>query len=563
MNNARLLVLTALAATLLLSSDIASALQFSKPPQIAKNPNERVPLAAILSFEVEKPVKTEIQVDDGSRKWTLNFPMSSNAHVTLPIVGMKAGTTHRFEVTAIDAAGERVAHPEQLIYTTPALPGDGIEFPIIRVNRAEVNQMEPGVTLLTVRRMPLGRPDRQTKLQREFSEKFGMIIAVNTAGEVVWYYKFDARIAGIASLNNGNIFFHTLLNQSVEIDLLGNTIRQWGAALGSRPLPKGVIPVQAVTLHHTPDELPNGNFLALQAFPRQIDNYYTSEYDQAAPRKTQTVIGDEIIEFTPEGKVVWRWNAFDYLDPFKIGYETFSPYWWVRGFPGALGWTHGNGVYYDKRDDSVLVSFRKLDAVLKIDKKSKEIKWILARDVGWSPELRKKLLKPIGDNFQYFHHQHNPRVTPDGNLIVFNNNVFQAIPFTGEKVKSPEESLSNAIVYEVDAARMTAKVVFSTPKDPESGCYVWATGDAHMLPKTGNILVDFAMCYPGHKVETFNDFDRTKVHPMDLPWTPRIMEYRKDTSGQAVFDMQLVPRGDLMKWDVFGLIRIPSLYPSR
>lgn len=565
MNSVNLLCpgLAATITSMLLAMTPAQGEPFAKAPEISKNPNESAPLAAVLTFEVTQPVATQVEVDDGSKQWTLNFPMGSHGHVRLPIVGMKAATTHRFQVTTTDAGGAKVTHKERLSYSTPALPSDGIEFPTMRVNVAQVSQMEPGVTLLTVRRMTLGRPNRLTPLQKDFSEKFGLIVAINTAGEVVWYYKTDMRVSGITTLRNGNIFFQTVLNQSIEIDVLGNQVNVWGAALGARPLPKGVIPVQAVTLHHTPDEMPNGNFLGLQAFPRQIDNYYTSEYDVNAPRKTQTVIGDEIIEFTREGEVVWRWNAFDYLDPLKIGYETFSPYWWVRGFPGALGWTHGNGVYYDERDDSVLVSFRKLGAVVKIDKKTKEIKWILARDVGWSPELRKKLLKPIGDNFQYFHHQHNPRVTPDGNLIVFNNNMFQAIPFTGEKVKSPAESLSNAIIYEIDAEKMTAKVVFATPTEPESGCHVWATGDAHMLPKTGNVLVDFAMCFPGHKVETFNDFDLTKFHPMDLPWTPRIAEYRRDMPGKPIFDMQLVPRGDMMKWDVFGLVRIPSLYQTR
>lgn len=556
-------LLNVLGACCLLSLGLAHAAQFTLPPQLVANPNARAPLAAVLTLEADQPVSTQVEMDDGARKWTLSFPLSAGRQIRLPIVGMRPATSHRIKVTLVDASGARATHEALLSFTTPALPQNDFEFPTLRVNRADVARMEPGVTLLTVRRSALGRPNRQTKLQHDFSAKWGLIVAINTAGEVIWYYKHDARIAGVATLRNGNIFFHTAQNVSVEIDLLGNTLRQWGAALGPSPLARGVIPVQAVTLHHTPDELPNGNFLALQAFPRQIDNYYTSEYDARAPRKTQTVMGDEIIEFTPNGDVVWRWNAFDHLDPFKIGYETFSPYWWSRGFPGVLGWTHGNGVFYDERDDSILVSFRKLDAVMKIDRQTKAIKWILARDVGWSPELRKKLLKPVGDNFQYFYHQHNPRVTPDGNLIVFNNNVFQAIPFTGEQVKPPEQSLSNALVYQIDAERMTAKLVFATPMEAKTGCNVWATGDAHVLPKTGNILVDFAMCFPGHKLETFNDFDLTKFHPMDLPWTPRIREYRKDAPGEPVFDLELVPRDDLFKWDVFGLYRMPSLYQAR
>ena len=46
------------------------------------------------------------------------------------------------------------------------------------------------------------------------------------------------------------------------------------------------------------------------------------------------IVGDEIVEFTPDGEVVWRWNAFDHLDTGRIGYEAFDAYLDVRGFPG-------------------------------------------------------------------------------------------------------------------------------------------------------------------------------------------------------------------------------------
>jgi hypothetical protein len=381
-------------------------------------------------------------------------------------------------------------------------------------------------------------------------------------GEVVWYYQSDSRISGIATLANGNIFFHTARFSPVEIDLLGNEIRRWGAAKGPRSMPPGSTPVDAVTLHHQPEELPNGNFLSMEAIPKMIDNYYTSEHDAAAPRKTQKVMGDRIIEFTPGGDVVWRWDSFDYLDPFKIGYDTFWSYWEVRGFPGAVDWTHGNGVHYDARDDSIIASFRNLSAVVKIDRKTKQIKWILARDIGWSPQLRTKLLRPVGDNFQFPSHQHNPRVTPDGNIVVFNNNVHQAIPFTGEVPKPADQSFSNAIVYAIDDAAMTARVTFATPTVSDVSCNSFAMGDAHVLPKTRNVLVNFSLCYPGMKIQTWDQRDRTKTYPDDLPSYPRLREFQKDDPLRPVFDLELLPVHDLFQWEVFGVYRVPSLDPT-
>lgn len=545
---------------ILAGAGTANALQFLQAPEISKNTNPKVPLAAILTFAIDTAVATRVDVDDGTRKWTISLPTAPAGKVQYPIVGMKPGRTHWFSVTVKDAQGVTLNAPAPLSLRTPDLPFNAYDFPTLKVHRADVSLMEPGITLLTVRRRAMGRPHTLTPKQARFGTDWGMILAVDELGEVVWYYQNDSRISGVATLRNGNIFFHTAANSPIEIDVLGNKVRQWGAALGPKAMPKGATPVQAVTLHHQPDELPNGNFLSLAAYAKSIDNYYTSSDDVNALRKTQKVMGDEIIEFTPEGHVVWRWNSFEYLDPFKIGYETITSYWWVRGFPDTVDWTHGNGVHYDERDDSILFSSRNLDAILKIDRKSKDIKWILARDVGWTPALRKKLLKPVGADFQYPSHQHNPRITPDGNIVVFNNNVFQAIPFTEDKVKPASESFSNAIVYDIDEKKMAAMVRFATPLGEKDACNAWAMGDAHVLPKTGNVLVDFSLCYPGHKIETFLTMERGKTHPDDLPSSPRIREYRQDDSARPVFEMELIPQFDLMQWEVFGVHRISSFY---
>jgi len=106
---------------------------------------------------------------------------------------------------------------------------------------------------------------------------------------------------------------------------------------------------------------------------------------------------------------------------------------------------------------------------------------------------------------------------------------------------------------------MTAKVVFSTPTK-DVACNSFAMGDAHRLPKTGNVLVDYSLCFPNLKFETFNTMDRTKQHPNDLPVTPRIVEYTHSETPEVVFDMEIKPPMDLFQWEVYGVYRVPSLY---
>ena len=529
---------------------------FRQQPSVVPNADPVAPMALVLSVDVNVAGTLELMAESEGVSQRYRWQVESGVK-SLPVVGLKPARSYRLEVSLIDAQGQRFA-AKPLTVQTPAPPISSLDFPPLRVNRAQRDRMEPGLTLLSVRRRALGRSHRMTAEQRRFTTDWSLILALDEDGEIVWFYRSPARISGVAALENGHLFFHTTRNSPTEIDWLGRTLRCWGAALGPAPMPPGAVPVQAVTLHHQPDALPNGNFLSLNAVPRLIENYYTSETDATAPRRSQWVMGDEVIEFTLEGEVVWRWNCFDHLDPFKSGFDTFWSYWWVRGFPGHLDWTHGNGVHHDPRDNSVLLSLRNLDAVIKIDRSTGQIRWILARDIGWSEPLRAKLLRPVGPDFIWPSHQHNPRLTPQGHIVVFNNNVHQAIPFTGERVKSASESLSQAVVYEIDEVKQTARVVFSTPTDASEGAVSFAMGDAHVLPRTGNVLVDFSLCYPGLNIETFDANDLTRVYPDDLPSTPRIREYAIDDPQNPVFDVEVVPLHDLVQMEVFGVARVAS-----
>jgi hypothetical protein len=87
-------------------------------------------------------------------------------------------------------------------------------------------------------------------------------------------------------------------------------------------------------------------------------------------------------------------------------------------------------------------------------------------------------------------------------------------------------------------------------------------GDAHVLPKTRNVLVAFSLCYPGLKIETWDQQDRTKVHAQDLPSSPRIREFLINNATRPIWDIELVPPFHLLQWEVFGVHRIPTLQPN-
>jgi len=536
----------------------------SSRPEISANPNPRVPLAAILRFTVDRRVQTVVTVSDGERRWNIRFPFSADPSKGLPILGLRPNTRHQFHVMVEDEKGRQTRQDIGPVFITPSLPLDGREWPTLRLVTSQPSLMEPGITLLSVRRRTFGRGFRLTESERRFTEDWGLILGIDNQGEVVWYYRSDDRISGVDRLRNGNILFHLDDFRTREIDMLGNTVREFYAELRPWGTAPGAIPIKGIqTLHHQPKEMPNGNYLAFSANARVIENYYTSETDLAAPRTTQKVIGDTVVQFNQHGEIVWSWNAFEHLDVFRIGYDLTDPYWYPRGFPGHLDWTHGNGIDYDPRDDSVIFYLKHQDASFKVDRKSGQIKWIFGEPSDWPENLRDRVLRPIGD-LRWPFHAHNPRLTNAGTYVMYDNGHWGARPFTGKAPLTPNEAFSRGVEFEIDEIAMTVREVWSSHRNKSSdSCHSNGMGDAHRLSQTGNILVIDPVCWDqDSEVLTYRQRDFTKRHTSELYHSPRVREYRRHEKGtDVVWEVRLTDPHQILNWQVYGGLRVPALYP--
>ncbi len=547
-------------ATLMAVSAFASAdVNFTDAPQWVSNPSGRVPLAAAIQFRSNEKLHTAIAISDGQNTWEAVFDanVSDNGYYEIPIIGMRPGRDH--EITLVVSSDENDDFVRTFSHTTPQLPDNPLAIPPVDIIVSQPDLMEPGVVFLSVRRRALGRPHWLTPKQRVFTREWGMLIALDERGDLVWYYESEFRTAGIARLKNGNILMHRTDFSTVEIDLLGNTVRQFYAEGRPYPPPSdpAAIAIKGIqTLHHQPHEMPNGNFLAFSANGYLVKDYFTSDRDPDAPRADQMVMADTVIELTPEGDIAWSWNTFDVLDPFRIGYNTIDSYWWVRGFDQHMDWTHGNGLSYDPVDDSVLVSLRNQSAILKVDRASKEIKWILGRHDGWPAHLQDKLLTPVGD-LMWPGYQHNPRMTSAGTVILFDNRAHGgARPF--EQPLDLVESFSRGVEFEVNAADMTVRQIWSTGDEQGSDpCYSSAMSDAWRLPLTGNHLVIYAFCVPLIEGVSLNTMDETKRVIDDLPYGGRVVEYADDS---IVFRAEIADPNDLLQWEIYGGFKSPGIY---
>jgi arylsulfate sulfotransferase len=355
------------------------------------------------------------------------------------------------------------------------------DLPPHRIETCIPERREPGMMVFNVR--PGGGADR--------SGRIGWILGVDRDGNFPLNLKFHTPAQDSCALPNGNLMF-SLTGAGIikEVTRTGETVRQWHVAgkWQDKTPPSGSIEIDVPLTHHRVNFFPNGNLLLLSAEQRELSDWPERDDDPNAPRGTGRVIGDVVLEVTPSGDIVKRWHLFDLLDPERLSYGSCSDYWHGLGFPGSNDWCHANAVTYDASDDSILVSLRTQDCIIKFSRATGALKWILGDPGNWRAPWADKLLKPEGD-LEWQYHQHDCSVTPTGTILCFDNGNNRAVPFA-EKLPAPE-NYSRIVEFAVDEDAMTVRQVWSWGKEQDDRLYGCYQGGAYRLPQTGNTFMNF------------------------------------------------------------------------
>ena len=508
----RAILLFVAACGLLLASGCNQGDESNTGPSITMAPNPDTPLVGILNWTTDVPTRISLDVSDGSDSWEINFDEFKAAH-SLPILGFRPGKQHTISVRAIDEDNnESVA---SLVVNTDPLPED---FPEINVV-SNPDEMEPGITLF-----PAG----------------DFLIAVNETGEVVWYHRVG--LPGgvdrdLRRLKNGDLLLLLPMSRIIEIDMLGNLVQMWHASLRNEG-DIGSTPVAAEAFHHDVFEMENGNFLVLSHHVRLVDNFPTSDTDPDAPRETATVADDVVVEFARDGTIVNQWSMMDLLDPLRIGYGSIGAglaQYYPEVQEPIRDWGHANAVVHDPRDDSIIVSLRHQDAVVKFSRKTGEIIWILGPNENWDPdEFGDFLLTPTNDmEFFWQYHQHAPMLNLESDtIIMYDNGNFRASPFD---IPIPgEANFSRAVEYSINEGMRQITQVWEYGQFADEIVFTPFIGDADSLPETGNVLITFGGILSGRQA--------------------RIIEVTHTTPAEKVFDLSV---NDF----VYRSERLSSLYP--
>jgi hypothetical protein len=229
-------------------------------------------------------------------------------------------------------------------------------------------------------------------------QRYVMIFDRN--GVPIWWYHLFS-VQGPRVLPDGRILWFVGAGDRSRFEIRrldGTVVRKLGTAAG--------MPVDS----HDLQLLPGGGYLI--GGHSQQSNVDLSRY--GGPQNAD-VLNAELQEVGPRGQLVWDWKSQDHTSRNEVG--RWWPFILPRPTQNGYDVPHWNSI--EPHGNSVIASFRQLDAVYKINKATGNIAWKL----GGTKTPRS--LDVTGDPYSYpFGGQHDARLLPDGTLSVFDNRTY-------------------------------------------------------------------------------------------------------------------------------------------
>jgi len=432
--------------------------------QVVVNPHEICPQCAELTFESTEPVKFSYEVL-GDLPYAHEDSYYQTNWENTPIIGLYPAESNEVRIL-IEFPNGDYAKKTLHIQTDSAYSGN----PDISVVSSNVFLMNSPFYLVDAH---FARPN-QWYASRPF--------VFDQNGDIRWQLfiadNHDFISWPLKKLANGNVFLANnewIFEYSITGELL-NTLNAGGA--------------NGYWFHHDIIELPNGNFVGLA----------TKAGSTMTTRSGQTVqtIEDYIIELDRNsGSVITEWDLKQILD---VNRE-------IHSGPENGDWFHGNSVYYDESDNSLIVSGRH-QGVIKVDWQN-NLKWIVSPHFDWGTvsgdDYSSFLLQPLTasglevmdstklgfqseTSFDWPWVQHSAKKNRRGNLILFDNGWNRHYEGNG----TPQTNYSRFVEYGIEESNKTITQLYSYGESLGFDYYSMIVSNVDEL-SNGNYL--FSSCF--------------------------------------------------------------------
>ena len=447
--------------------------------------------------------------------WAQSTPASGGA-VEILVAGMQANTTYHMRADVSFPDGTQITDTDHT-FTTGGLPASRV--PQTSVTNPNGLSPSPGAILLDL------LPGTSSQV---------MAAAVNNAGNLIWYYDYNASLGipqPIKLLPNGHMLLVLAPAQGAggtvqEIDLAGNLISQFTYTDLNNWLSAAGYNLVVNAIHHDFLPLPNGHLILLV-------NHYQNFTDLPGYPGTTAVLGDALVDLDQNHNPVWVWDTFNQL----CAPNPTGPCLDVNRHPLLFpDWTHSNAIVYSPDDGSLILSMRNQSWVLKIDYQNGQGSGVILWRLGYQGDFT----LTNGQSPDWFYGQHYPTFVSPNSTGVFNLEVFddgnnRVLDDAGDVCGASGQPAcyTTVPIFQVDEEGMTATLLW---QDNLAPVFCDFGGSAQQLNHS-NVVFGI-------------------TQPSDDPTGGRYMEVTDAPSPQVVLQMEISGQ------NAYRAVHLPSLYPG-
>ena len=359
------------------------------------------PLSAVISFYTEEETAVTVTVLGKAKEGNITHTFPRAKEHVLPVVGLYSGYVNRVE---------------------------------IREYRGKVHTVEIEVPDVFDGDSPLESMDTTPEYLQDdciFLSPSGaeLAVAFDYAGDVRWCLNIKC-VFDMKQLKNGHILMGTdrlvqmpyYMSGMYETSACGKIYHEYRLPGGS---------------HHDAFEMPDGSLLCLT---EDLTSDTVEDMCVLIDRNT--------------GEILKTWDYKNFLEP-GLG---------KSGSWSEKDWFHNNAVWYDEKSHSLTFSGRHMDSIVNIDFETGRLNWILSDPEGWPQEwVDRYFFKPIGTDFEWQYEQHACLITPDGDVMCFDNHHWGSK--IRENYRAAKNNYSRGVRYRINTKDMTIEQIWQYGKD--------------------------------------------------------------------------------------------------
>ena len=378
-------------------------------PMVIQNPYQVSPLTAVIIFDTKEECAVRFTVKGKTEAADISGEVEAAVSHRIPVIGLYPAMENTVVLELLDKSG-KVTDSQEITITTDELP-DKLDDAVKPVKTSGESAFE---------------------LTMVYGQRTTFPFAYDCMGDIRWYMSGEFT-SGIYMLSNNRMIVASneafmpsqdkpQTTNLYEMDYLGRAYTMYYVAGGNH--------------HEVIEKEPDGNLLVLTS---SLEGHIEDKI-QEIDRQTGEVVNELIME-----------------DIFGGKYED------------RVDWTHLNTVSYQPETDTILLSVRNLESVIKVNWTTKEIQWILCDPRFWEgTDYEKYVLKADGD-FIYQFQQHTAYQIDtdlDGDdqtieITMFDNHFLWRRKKDIDYYDKTEESY--LLVYSVNEAEGTVKQIKKIP----------------------------------------------------------------------------------------------------